>query len=155
EFALGYFNRGYSLDRAGNKAEAIRDYTDALERDPALTPGYVNRAMACLELKRYREALADFEQLGQLGRDDALLAAGRGVALEGLGRFSEADAAFQAAFVRAKGGPEATDTQIRWVYGFAVAPRRPQEALAAFDLVLARNPAHAQALYGRAMLLAE
>ena len=35
EFAWGYFNRGCVLDRTGNKAAAIRDFTAALDRDPA------------------------------------------------------------------------------------------------------------------------
>jgi serine/threonine protein kinase/tetratricopeptide (TPR) repeat protein len=155
EFALGYFNRGYSLDQAGDKAEAIADYTAALERDPDLLPAYVNRGMACLELKRYAEALADFQKVKELGGDDAFLDAGRGVALEGLGRFPEADASFRTALARAVGAPEATATRIRWVYGFAVSKRLPDEALAAFDEVLARHPDHPQARYGRAMLLAE
>ena len=41
------------------------------------------------------------------------------------------------------------------MYGFAVSARLPDKALAAFDEVLARDPAHPQALYGRAMLLAQ
>jgi tetratricopeptide (TPR) repeat protein len=155
EFALGYFNRGYSLDQSGEKAAAISDYTATIERDPRIVPAYVNRGMACLELKRYREALADFQKLTTLGRDDAFLHAGRGVALEGLGRFDEADTAFGVAFIRARSAPTAVDTRIRWVYGFAVCTRLPDKALAAFDVVLARHPDHPQALYGRAMLLAE
>jgi serine/threonine protein kinase/Flp pilus assembly protein TadD len=155
EFALGYFNRAYSLDRSGARPEAIRDYTAALARDPALAAGYLNRGMACLELRRYPEALADFRAVARLGRDDAFLHAGRGVALEGLKRYREADASFRRAFALARKAPAAVADRIRWVYGFAVSARLPDAALAAFDAVLARNPAHPQALYGRAMLLAE
>jgi tetratricopeptide (TPR) repeat protein len=42
-----------------------------------------------------------------------------------------------------------------WVYGFAVSTRLPEQARAAFDMVLRDNPDQPQALYGRAMLLAE
>ncbi|HZY85306.1 MAG TPA: protein kinase [Gemmataceae bacterium] len=155
EFALGYFNRGYNLDRAGAKAEAVRDYGAAIERDPNLVPAYLNRGMACLELRRYEEALADFTKVAELGRDDAFLHAGRGVALEGLRRHKEADAAFRVALVRAEAAPEAVGTRVRWAYGFAVAARLPERAREAFDEVLAREPHHARALYGKAMLLAE
>ena len=155
EFALGYFNRGYSLDQGGDKAAAIADYSATLERDPELVPAYVNRGMACLELKRYPEALADFQKVVTRGRDDAFLHAGRGVALEGLRRFAEADAAFATAFARATKAAPAIGTRIRWVYGFAVCTRLPDAALAAFDAVLAREPEHPQARYGRAMILAE
>ncbi len=155
EFALGYFNRAYNLDQSGAKTEAIRDYTAALERDPDFAPAYLNRGMACIEVRRYQEALADFRKLGDMGVDDAFLHAGRGVALEGLQRFDEADEAFRTALARAEGAPEDVGVRVRWVYGFAVSARLPDKARAAFDEVLARSPNQPQALYGRAMLLAD
>ena len=72
EFAWGYFNRGCVLDRAGDKAAAILDYTAALERDPGLVPAYVNRGLARLERKQDAPALADFDRAAAPGR------AGRG-----------------------------------------------------------------------------
>jgi tetratricopeptide (TPR) repeat protein len=59
------------------------------------------------------------------------------------------------ALAQAEAVPEAVGTRVRWVYGFAVAGRLPERAREAFDEVLAREPRHAQALYGKAMLLAE
>jgi serine/threonine protein kinase/Flp pilus assembly protein TadD len=154
EFALGYFNRGYNLDLCGAKAEAVRDYTAALERDPEFAPSYLNRGLAYLELKRPQEALADFDKVAELGRANAFLHAGRGVALEGLGRYEGADEAFAAAFAQSGPATDPVAVRLRWVYGFAVSRRLPDKALAAFDEVLAHNPTHPQALYGRAMLLA-
>jgi serine/threonine protein kinase/tetratricopeptide (TPR) repeat protein len=153
EFAWGHFNRGYALDQTGNRAEAIGDYTAALERDPGFLLAYFNRGMARLELKRYAEALADLDKAAELGRGDASLHAGRGVALEGLGRTREADEAFNTAFAQAQAGPPETRLRIRWVYGFAISARRPEQARAAFEDVLRQYPQHPQALYGRAMLL--
>ena len=98
EFAWSYFNRGCVLDRTGNKGAAIRDFTAALDRDPGLVPAYVNRGLARLELKQYASALADFDQAHALGARDASVSAGRGVALESLGRHREADAAFADCF---------------------------------------------------------
>jgi tetratricopeptide (TPR) repeat protein len=155
EFAWGYFNRGYTLDRNGHKAEAVHDYSAALERDHDFLVARVNRGLALLELKQYKEALADFDQAAELGRDDAFLHAGRGVALEGLRRHREADRAFDVAFTRARTAPKETLHRILWVYGFAVSTRLPEKARAAFDLVLRDNPDQPQALYGRAMLLAD
>ncbi len=155
EFAWGYFNRACALDRVGNRAEAVRDYSAALERDPRFVLAYVNRGMARLELKQYAPALADFGKAADLGHDDAVLHTGRGVALEGLGRAGEADAAFTQAFAKAEGATPAVRQRIRWVYGFAVSGRLPKRARAAFEEVLREQPAHPQALYGRAMLLAE
>jgi serine/threonine protein kinase/Flp pilus assembly protein TadD len=155
DFAWGSFNRGYVLARSGHKEEAIADYTAALGRDPRFLLAYVNRGLLHLELKHYEPALADFTKAAGLGRDDAALHAGRGVALEGLGRHDEADAAFRDAFARAGGVPDEVRTQMRWVYGFAVAARLPARAEEAFAEVLREHPDHPQALYGRAMLLTE
>ncbi len=155
EFAWGYFNRACALDRSGNRAEAVRDYTAAIERDPNFLLPHLNRGMARLELKQYAPALADFDRAAALGRDDAVLHTGRGVALEGLGRHKEADAAFAAAFRRSETATVAARIRLRWVYGFAVSGRLPGKARAAFEEVLRDQPAHPQALYGRAMLLAE
>jgi lipoprotein NlpI len=83
EFAWSYFNRGYVLDRSGAKSEAIRDYSAALERDPTFVLAYLNRGLARVELSRPDGALADFDKAIELGRDDACVHAGRGVALEG------------------------------------------------------------------------
>jgi serine/threonine protein kinase/Tfp pilus assembly protein PilF len=154
ELPLGHFNRGYCLEKAGQRAEAIDDYTAALEHDPHLVPAWRNRGMARLELRHYGPALADLDRVVALGGADAAVLAGRGVALEGLRRHPEADAAFEAALARAPKGPNAEALRIRWVYGFAVSERLPERAGKAFDEVLSQQPRHPQALYGRAMLLA-
>jgi serine/threonine protein kinase/tetratricopeptide (TPR) repeat protein len=153
DFAWGYFNRAAALAQCGRKAEAVADYTRALERDPALLPAYVNRGLARLELEQFGPALDDFDAARQRGGDDAALHAGRGVALERLGRPKEADSAFREAEERAAALPKEQRLRLRWVYGFAVALRLPQQARAAFDAVLTEEPANAQALYGRALLL--
>jgi tetratricopeptide (TPR) repeat protein len=155
EFAWGYFNRGYILEKSGNRTQALDDYTAALERDPDLLAAYVNRGMLRLELRQHEAALADLDKAAARGYDDAALHTGRGVALEGLQRHEEADQAFAAAFTRAKGAPAETRIRIHWVYGFAVARRLPAQAKEAFQTVLREQPHHPQALYGRAMLLVE
>lgn len=155
ESAWGHFNHGYVLDRGGHKTEASRAYTAALERDPTLVPALVNRGLAQLELKEHARALADFDEAARLGHDEAFLHAGRGVALEGLGRHDEADLAFAAAFAKHGQSSDAAGLRLHWVYGFAVSRRLPERAAAAFAEVLRHDPEQAQALYGRAMLLME
>lgn len=82
---------------------------------------------------------------------DASLYAGRGLALEALGRHAEADAAFRRAFAMAP-YPDPARIRLDWTYGFAVSARLPERARAAFDEVLRIDHRHPQALYGRAML---
>jgi serine/threonine protein kinase/Flp pilus assembly protein TadD len=152
EHPWGYFNRGCVLDRMGLKLDAINDYTAALERDPKFTAALSNRGLARVELKQYEPALMDFDQAIALGDPaDATIAAGRGLALEGLARHAEADAAFAEAFALAT-DPDPAWIRLKWTYAFAVSARRPERAKTAFDEVLRRDPGHPQALYGRAML---
>jgi tetratricopeptide (TPR) repeat protein len=154
DLALGYFNRGYVLERSGRMAEAVEDYTAALLRDRNFTPARINRGMALLQLRRYAEALEDFEAVraGSGGREDAALSAGLGMALEGLGRHAQADARFARAFAAVGPAAGAARTRLLWAYGFAVAGRLPAKARDAFQEVLQGDARHRQALYGLAML---
>lgn len=81
--------------------------------------------------------------------------AGRGVALEGMGHATEADAAFAAGFARAASLPPEARQRILCVYGFAVNRRLPAKAKQAFEDVLRENPDHPQALYGRGLMQVE
>jgi serine/threonine protein kinase/lipoprotein NlpI len=155
EFAWAHFNRGYVLHQVGKRKHARADYTAALERDSQFINAYVNRGLVKLELRQFTDALADYDIAARLGRDDASLHAARGIALEGLGRTREADAAIEAAFARLEAAPAKIRTQIRWTYGFAVAARLPEKARQAFNLVLQEQPKHPQALYGCGMLLVD
>jgi tetratricopeptide (TPR) repeat protein len=142
------------LDRSGRKAEAIEDYSSAIERDPRFVPSWINRGLALLELRRYAQVLEDFDRARALGCGgaDATLLAGRGMALEGLGRHKEADVEFARAFSSDGLSSGAERTRLLWTYGFAVSARLPAKAHAAFQEVLLREPRHPQALYGLAML---
>jgi serine/threonine protein kinase/Flp pilus assembly protein TadD len=153
--SLGYFNRGYALARGGRHAAAIADYARALDCDSGMVIAYLNRGLIYLERKEHAAALADFDRAIALGRDDASLHMGRGVALEGLGRSADADAAFAKAMARLDRLEARARLRILWAHGFAVAARRPAEAAASFDAVLAAQPRQPQALYGKAMLAAQ
>ncbi len=153
--AVGYFNRGVAFTRSGRHNAAMADYTTALKCDAAFVLAYFNRGLSGLETKQYAPALADFDQAIALGRDDAPLHAGRGMALEALGKFAEADAAFAQAFARLDTLEPNARVRVYWAHGHAVAARRPAQAAASFDAVLAVQPRQPQALYGRAMLAAQ
>lgn len=155
QFAWGHFNLGYAHYQSGRKEEAILNYTAALECDRAFVDAYLNRGLANLDLRQYAAALEDFQKAAALRPEDAALHAGRGLALEGLRLPADADDAFRRAFARLPSAPALIQDHILVGYGFAVRQRHPQEARAAFDQVLARNPQHREALYGRALLAVE
>src|SRR3954451_9517215 len=129
----------------------MNDFTAALERDPTFVAALVNRGLVLQDMKDCPKALDDFEKALAIGKRSASLHAGRGMALEALGRHTEADAAFREAFDLAPAG-DPSRHRIRWTYGFAVASRLPEAAKQAFDEVLQHDPRHPQSLYGRAML---
>jgi serine/threonine protein kinase/tetratricopeptide (TPR) repeat protein len=156
-FAWGYFNLAYALEQSGEKAEALSNYTAAIGCDPSFSMAYQNRAALRLELGQHAAALADFDKALDLGRSDAVLHAGRALALESLKRPSEAEAAIKAALAKAdaekaKAGEEAAAVRIRWTYAFSISGRNPALARELFNEVLTRTPRHARALYGLALL---
>ena len=155
DLAWGYFNRGYVLDRSGRKAEAVEDYTAAIERDPRFVPARINRGLALLELRRYAEALADFEPAAaarrRRRRRHALRRPGHGPGGPGPARGGRRGV--RPGVRRPSGPPPArSGTRLLWTYGFAVSARLPAKAREAFEEVLRQDPRHPQALYGLAML---
>ena len=155
EFALGYFNRGYNLDQSGAKAEAIRDYTAALERDPDFVPAYLNRGMACIG------AAADIRRRWRTSGSSARWEWTTPSCTPGAAwpwRGCNALTRRTTLSARRWPGPR---TPRRTSASASVGstgsrfPRLPDKARAAFDEVLGRSPNQPQALYGKAMLLAD
>ena len=140
------------LDRAGDKAAAILDYTAALERDPDLVPAYVNRGLARLELKQYAPALADFDRAVALGAQDASRLRRARRRPGGPGPAREAEPRSPTASRRPAACDAAARARLAWAYGFAISARDPDKARAAFDEALRHDPRNSQALYGLAML---
>jgi tetratricopeptide (TPR) repeat protein len=152
ESSWAHFNLGYVLDLEGRKAEAADAFTKAIEFAPEFRSAYLNRGLARLELHDFEGALKDFDKVVRLGRSDAVIAASRAMALEGLGRDREADQEFGVAMERSRQIPGSPIDRISWTYGMAVAHRAPAVARQAFEETLKRNPKHPQALYGQGML---
>jgi serine/threonine protein kinase/Flp pilus assembly protein TadD len=143
-----YWNRGYALYAAGQRAEAVRDYDAALRLDPSLMTARWNRGMARLELGQYADALADFRAAGEAMPDEAMRALHEGIALEGLGRADEADAAFALALSAVAGAPPEVRQTVRYRHAVAITRRRPAAAARCFERLLTDDPADAYALYG-------
>ena len=152
EFAWGHLSRGNVFLQSGKNAEAVACYNRALELDPDLVLCHLNRGLVQLELSHWTEALADFDRILVAGSGDSAVHAWRGVALEGLHRYPDADTAFRSAFGQLHTVPPDTRQRIKLAYGFAVATRLPQEARQAFRAVLTADPQNARALYGLAMI---
>ena len=81
DYALGYFNLGCALLRAGQAKEAEAQFTLALERDDTFVLAWLNRGLVRLEARAHALALDDFTRAIDLGCELAAAPAGRGVAL--------------------------------------------------------------------------
>jgi serine/threonine protein kinase/tetratricopeptide (TPR) repeat protein len=143
----GYFNRGVVLHQLGRHKEAFADYSVALKRDEKSGESYFNRGLVALDMQKYEQALEDFNRAAALGFAGVRLHAGRGIALEHLGKSAEADAAFARAW---KLDPH--NIPMRLAYGFTIFRRLPDRAEEAFTEVLDRDPRNVRALYGLGML---
>lgn len=99
-------NRGFSLRKMERYEEAVRDYTAALQLDPAHTKALYNRAVALERLRRHEAAADDYGAV--LARDpgNAPARQNRGCLLLRLGRLQEAVADLSAA-LEADGGAAA------------------------------------------------
>lgn len=74
----------------GRYAEAIEEYTRAIEIDPGLAAAYRYRASAYLALEEHLRALADFDRAIEIDPDFAEAHLGRGVLHYRQGAYSEA-----------------------------------------------------------------
>lgn len=81
-----YFNRGHALEGVGLSEMAIADYTRALQEKTDYYRPYLlsDRGASNLSLKRYPEALRDFDAAIALKQDNERAYMGRGLALEAM-----------------------------------------------------------------------
>jgi tetratricopeptide (TPR) repeat protein len=89
--AATHSNRGILHARRGRQEAAIRDYSRALALEPALVRALINRANAYTRLKRWEDALADYDSAVTFSQGrNALVFYNRSLAYEKLGRKAEA-----------------------------------------------------------------
>jgi serine/threonine protein kinase/Tfp pilus assembly protein PilF len=148
DFSWSYFNFGEALHHHGNRLEAIRAYTEAIERDPPVAQAHYNRGLVYLDMGAWQSALEDFLKVPPGAYPDDVLYGSRGIALLELGRDDEANAAFAQAWANGW-----TNLDLRLNYAFVISQRQPEEAQKIFREILRRNPRNAHALYGCGMLL--
>jgi len=91
---VGVFNRAHLWDLQGHARDAESDYTMAITHDPNFISAYYNRGLVRLELSEYESALKDFDKVLPVRPKSATVAAGRAIALEGLGQHKAADQEF-------------------------------------------------------------
>jgi serine/threonine protein kinase/tetratricopeptide (TPR) repeat protein len=148
EFAWAHFNHGLALAKAGRLLDAKDAYDRALELEPRFAEALVDRALVALELNQLPAARDDLERAIKLGRNDLVLWTALGETLARLGQRLEAEERFSSLL---QANPD--DLVVRVARGITRLQTNPAGARSDFVQALARDPLHAQAHYGMALLL--
>ncbi len=83
-------NKAVNLMNAGNTAETIPLFNQAIANNPDDPKLYRNRGKAFLDEKKYKEALADFDKAIAMGGTNGILLNNRGLVLQAIDRVEEA-----------------------------------------------------------------
>jgi serine/threonine protein kinase/tetratricopeptide (TPR) repeat protein len=148
QFAWSHFNRGLALARSGRLSPARDAYDQALRLDPDFVEAFVNRALVELELNEVEAALSDLDLAIRLGRRDVGILAARGEALARLGRGAEARQQFDTLL-----STDPDNAVVRVARGMTQLQTDPHAARKDFTHVLGRDPRHAAAHYGMALIV--
>jgi hypothetical protein len=85
-----YTTRGIELSELKRYAEAIADFSRALDEKPDSGPAYANRAATYYYLGQYHEALSDYDRAISLQSDNIKSYYGRALTFRALGNFAAA-----------------------------------------------------------------
>jgi tetratricopeptide (TPR) repeat protein len=132
---------GQAQQNLGDKLAAIKNFDEALRRDPNLAEAHGNRASILAEAGYPQEALKAYDRAVALKPDSLADWVNRGCLLRAMGRETEALDSFDKAT-----GLAPDDIAVLSNRGFVLAALgRYEEALAALDRVVARRPGLAPA----------
>ena len=92
-----YRSRGAAYLKSNDPDDAIRDFSEAINRRPEFADAYQNRGMAEFILKQYREALADLNRAIQYNKNSANFFNMRGVILNAMEEYDAAIGDFDTA----------------------------------------------------------
>ena len=141
-------NRALALHLSGNFESAIIECTAVLKRDEKLASAWMLRGAAYAGLKRYKEALADYNRSLELRPDDSDTLNNRGSAYFKLERYKEALADDNRSLGLRPDHPVLLSNRGK-VYSKL---KRYKEALADFNRSLELRPDHLDTLYDLACL---
>jgi tetratricopeptide (TPR) repeat protein len=151
------YQQAQDLFQAGRYEQAIATLDQALAFDSKYSAAWALRANALAELKRYPEALSDFDTAVKLGADKSSMDAAklgsvwfaRGNTLLSLKRYQGAVVSFDQAIALE---PDNASAWLRRGNALYALKRYP-EAIAAYDTALKISPDYQQAIYNRVLLM--
>jgi tetratricopeptide (TPR) repeat protein len=137
--------------QSGHPERAVELIGKAVALKPDFAEAYVHRGVALRNLKRFAEALADYDRAIALKPDYAEAHNNRGNVLQAMKRPAEALASYDRAIALKPGYFEAHESR-----GDALRNlKRPAQALASYDQAIALKPDIAEAHFNRGVVLGE
>ncbi|NMC07737.1 MAG: tetratricopeptide repeat protein [Candidatus Lokiarchaeota archaeon] len=103
--AKEYYSKGNAAADAGEFEEAIDWFNKAIDELPPFYEAIDNKGLAFMDLARWEEAIACFEESLKLNRDSITAAFSIGECLYRMGKFEDAAQQFQAALAIKPGDP--------------------------------------------------
>jgi tetratricopeptide (TPR) repeat protein len=88
--AKDWWEKGYSLQKSGNYAEATNAYNKAIEVDPQYKSAYLFRGIVYVLSGRYQDAIKSFDRAIELNPKDTYAYDNRGSAYSFLGDYAQA-----------------------------------------------------------------
>ncbi len=111
---------------------------------------FTSAGMTAVENLQYEEAITNFEAALTNGENERMLYRGMGIAYIGLTQYDEAIAYLEKALQLSGGTPEDMDFDINYYLATAYyRNQQPEEAIRAYDAILALRPKEAEAYYLR------
>jgi tetratricopeptide (TPR) repeat protein len=108
-----WYSQGEALANLGHYGEALRHFEEALSLDSDHVGALLSAAVCLIHLQRPQEALQRCDRILAQAPDHAQAWLFRGVALQRLGQYSAAYAAFAQASAESTGSPRSIGQKIR------------------------------------------
>ncbi len=117
------------------------------------TPNYTKQGMEAVAALEYEEALDCFQKAQEAGENEQLLCRGMGIACLGQTKYEEAASWLEAALRAGGSGVQDIDFDINYYLATAYYKAgRPQDAIGAYDAILALRPREKNAYYLRGLV---
>ena len=95
KYAAAWNNKGSALDNQGRYSEAIKAFSEAIRLDPNYSKAWYNNGSVLLGQRNYADAISCYDEAIRLDPDLAESWYNKGIALEALGKTTEANCRFR------------------------------------------------------------
>ena len=147
--AAEWVNKGLSLQNLNRYELAVRNYDQALARDPRLASAWNNKGICFAHMNRFEEAVTCYERAASLDPQDARTLNNQGNCLRSLGRFDDALSYYEKALKIDPGITVAWSNRANIFFQMG----RHKDALAQYERALKLDPRRTGSWYNKGQVL--